>query len=38
MNSKRTTFNIKDLPKRELAPYRFLGFMEGDGSFSIYNN
>lgn len=37
MNSKRVMFNINDLPKRELTPYRLLGFIEGDGSFSISN-
>ena len=37
MNSKRLEFNINDLPKRPLTIYRFLGFVEGDGSFYISN-
>lgn len=37
MNSQRLQFNINDLPKRSLTLFRFLGFVEGDGSFYISN-
>lgn len=37
MNTKRTEFNQKNLPKRPLTPYRLLGFLEGDGSFCLPN-
>ena len=33
MNNKRLTFDINDLPKRFLTPYRLLGFIEGMGLF-----
>ena len=35
MNSLRIQFNVHDIPKRPLTPYRLLGFIEGDGSFCI---
>lgn len=35
MNSSRIKFNVHDIPKRPLTPYRLLGFIEGDGSFCI---
>lgn len=35
MNSLRVDSNISELPTRDLTPYRLLGFIEGDGSFSI---
>lgn len=37
MNSQRVSFNINDLPKRSLTPYRLLGFIEGDGTFCLSN-
>jgi len=37
MNSQRLQFNVNDLPKRSLTISRFLGFVEGDGSFYISN-
>ena len=37
MNTKRRNFDVEMLPKRELTPYRLLGFVEGDGSFTISN-
>ena len=37
MNSNRVSFNVNDLPKRSLSPYRLLGFIEGDGTFCIPN-
>jgi hypothetical protein len=37
MNSQRLHFEIKDIPKRALTPYRVLGFVEGDGTFCLTN-
>lgn len=37
MNSQRLQFNIDDIPKRVLTPYRVLGFVEGDGTFCLSN-
>jgi hypothetical protein len=37
MNSQRLQFNINDLHQRSLTLSRFLGFVEGDGSFHISN-
>ena len=37
MNNQRLEFNINDLPKRSLTLFRFLGFVEGDGSFYTSN-
>lgn len=37
MNNQRLPFEVKDLPKRTLTSYRLLGFVEGDGSFSLSN-
>lgn len=35
MNSNRVSFNVNDLPKRSLSPYRLLGLTEGDGTFCL---
>nr|YP_009445546.1 LAGLIDADG endonuclease [Bipolaris cookei]ATV95709.1 LAGLIDADG endonuclease [Bipolaris cookei] len=37
MNSKRSEFDMNDLPKRFLSPSRLIGFIEGDGAFCIPN-
>ena len=37
MNSQRLQFNVNELPKRSITPYRLLGFIEGDGSFCVPN-
>jgi len=37
MNTKRKNFDLNALPKRDLTRYRLLGFIEGDGSFTITN-
>ena len=37
MNAQRMLFDLKDLPKRPITPYRLLGFAEGDGTFCISN-
>jgi hypothetical protein len=37
MNSNRKIFDISSLPKRQLTPYRILGFVEGDGTFCLPN-
>ena len=37
INTKRINFDVSTLPKRELTPNRLLGFIEGDGSFTITN-
>jgi len=37
MNSQRTNFELPDTHKIIITPYWLLGFIEGDGSFSISN-
>jgi len=37
MNSLRNNYDNLSLPKRNLTPYRVLGFVEGDGTFYISN-
>ena len=37
MNTSRINFDPHRLPKRTLTPYRLLGFVEGDGTFSLPN-
>ena len=37
MNASRKIFYPKSLPKRTLTSYRLLGFVEGDGTFSLPN-
>lgn len=37
MNTSRQSFDLSSICKRTLTPYRFLGFVEGDGTFSISN-
>lgn len=35
MNSQRTNFNLPDTYKPRITPYWLLGFVEGEGSFSV---
>lgn len=35
MNSSRKEYDISSIPNRDLTPYRVLGFIEGDGCFSL---
>ena len=37
MNTNRKNFDPNALPKRDLTSNRLLGFIEGDGSFTITN-
>ncbi len=38
MNSKRLDFVMPDDRKITISPYWLLGFIEGDGSFSVKND